>query len=247
MLGSNVASSVTIRAGDYGMKNKAIFAFLSALAATSTLPSTANAASIIVDGSFEQQGSSATFYSRPNAAVGNRDGYCYFSAPGLACGNTGSPWSGSGLINPPSAFGQPSSAQNGNYYSFIQSTQVLSQTFVSSLAGISNLSFWTAGRSGFGGNQTVDILLNSIFVGSFTTGQNTPTWVNRNFNVNVAAGTNTLEFRGRASGDQTAFIDNISIPAVPEPSTWALFMLGIGFVGFSMRRRQGVVARLSFS
>jgi hypothetical protein len=38
--------------------------------------------------------------------------------------------------------------------------------------------------------------------------------------------------------DQNSFeIDNIGIGAVPEPSAWALFILGFGMIGAGMRRR----------
>ena len=228
------------------MKMNSVLAFAAAAVSLTAVPSTANA-SVVIDGSFENQGSSATFYSGPASSVGGGDGYCYFGVKNLACGNSGSPWTGTGLINPPSAFGQPFTAQNGNYYSFIQGTQILAQTFVSSLAGASQLSFWTAGRSNNGGAQTVSIFLNSVLVGNFTTNQSTPTWVQRTFNVNLASGNNLLEFRGQATTDQTAFIDNISVPAVPEPSTWAMLMLGFGLIGYVMRRRPRTSTRVSFA
>lgn len=37
------------------------------------------------------------------------------------------------------------------------------------------------------------------------------------------------------------------VPAVPEPGTWMLMILGLGAVGFAMRRRQSVSARLQFA
>jgi hypothetical protein len=50
----------------------------------------------------------------------------------------------------------------------------------------------------------------------------------------------------RLSSTQNAFeIDNLAINAVPEPSTWALMLLGFGAVGFSMRRGRNAAPRLS--
>ena len=50
----------------------------------------------------------------------------------------------------------------------------------------------------------------------------------------------------RLSSTQNAFeIDNLAINAVPEPSTWALMLLGFGAVGFSMRRGRNATPRLS--
>jgi hypothetical protein len=38
-----------------------------------------------------------------------------------------------------------------------------------------------------------------------------------------------------------------SVTAVPEPGTWMLMILGLGAVGFAMRRRQSVSARVQFA
>ena len=232
------------------MSFKSVLTFATAALALSAVPSASNAANIINDGSFETQGSAATFYSSPGNPVGNNAGYCYFGEPNLLCGNPGAPWSGSGLIKPPSAFGVPDLAQDGKIYSFIQNGQILSQSFMSTLAGISTLSFWTAGRTNNGGAQTVNVFLNGSSVGIFTTSQSTPNWVQQFFPINLIAGSNTLEFKGQTFGtgvDQTAFIDNISVPAVPEPSTWAMLVLGFGLIGFALRRSQAVSTRVSFA
>ena len=42
----------------------------------------------------------------------------------------------------------------------------------------------------------------------------------------------------RLTSTQRAFeIDNIATAAVPEPTTWAMLIVGMGFVGFASRRR----------
>lgn len=38
-----------------------------------------------------------------------------------------------------------------------------------------------------------------------------------------------------------ALLDNVSLQAVPEPATWALFVGGFGFVGYAARRRRAMV------
>ena len=63
--------------------------------------------------------------------------------------------------------------------------------------------------------------------------------------ADVVAGTNTLTFIGLAAGDHTAFIDNVSVMTVPEPSTWAMMLLGIAGLGFAGYRRSHKVASIA--
>lgn len=50
------------------------------------------------------------------------------------------------------------------------------------------------------------------------------------------------------SSNQDAFeVANFRINAVPEPSTWALMILGFGLIGASMRRKQRQTVRYSFA
>jgi hypothetical protein len=56
-------------------------------------------------------------------------------------------------------------------------------------------------------------------------------------------GPHTLSFIGTGGG---SFGGSISITAVPEPTTWALMLAGVGAVGFAMRGRKQV-SRISFS
>ncbi|WP_114227940.1 MULTISPECIES: FxDxF family PEP-CTERM protein [Sphingomonas] len=56
----------------------------------------------------------------------------------------------------------------------------------------------------------------------------------------IANATNVLTINGTTFGD-ASYSGTLSFgatPAVPEPATWALMLLGFGAVGFSMRRRQ---------
>lgn len=45
----------------------------------------------------------------------------------------------------------------------------------------------------------------------------------------------------------TAISINTSTAAVPEPASWAMLILGMGIVGYAMRRRQKVTTRVSFA
>ena len=58
----------------------------------------------------------------------------------------------------------------------------------------------------------------------------------------IAAGTYTLEIRGLASvaAPSTAtYSGQLSVQAVPEPQTWAMFAAGLALLGFGIKRRVG--------
>lgn len=55
-------------------------------------------------------------------------------------------------------------------------------------------------------------------------------------------GPQTLTFNGTFNGNGTARVGGqLALTAVPEPSTWAMFILGFGALGFAMRRRNAKV------
>ena len=64
-----------------------------------------------------------------------------------------------------------------------------------------------------------------------------------NFTVNVlGTGSDTLQFIS-ANDPGYTYLDNVSLTAVPEPSTWAMMILGfagLGFAGYRKTKR-GVV------
>lgn len=60
-------------------------------------------------------------------------------------------------------------------------------------------------------------------------------------NQPVAAGLQTLTIKGSAQKLGT-YTGTISFASVPEPATWAMMILGLGAVGYSMRRRSAKVA-----
>lgn len=185
----------------------------------------------VVDGSFETQGTAS-----PSP--------CFF---GSSC--AAGAWSGegrSGIDVDGGAYG--GTTPDGNYFGFIQSFNggfgAISQ-IINFAPGTYNLNFLVAGRAfngGFNGDTSYSVFLNNIQIFSGATISNMP-FTKQTALFSTGGGDQTLTFRtAAASGDNTAFIDGVSVSAaVPEPATWAMMLLGFGFVGGAMRsakRRQ---------
>ncbi len=124
-------------------------------------------------------------------------------------------------------------------------TPELSQTFTDNSA-LFDISFDIASR-----DNPNDLDLEVSFNGSLLTNPASPLMTsNSSFTtyefLNVAAsgtGTNTLTFRGLNpdSSDVTIFLDNVNVSAVaavPEPETYAMFLAGLGLLGFASRNKQ---------
>lgn len=111
-----------------------------------------------------------------------------------------------------------------------------------SLAGLNAA---TASLSGsWGADNLGTIFLNGASTGISTSnfGFLTPFTINSGF----VSGTNTLDFQIQDFGAPTAFrVDDLAGTAdrlgavVPEPSAWALLIIGFGAIGATMRRNPG--------
>jgi hypothetical protein len=205
------------------------------------------AVNLLSNGSFESPDLNGNPTFGPNATNNNLPAYIY---PGGAGPSTVDDWTynaGTGLINTnvgsnPWYGGTSPSGFDGKQYAFVQggSTSTLSQTFFSSGGGLTTIEWLEGSRPNFGsydGNQSYQVFLNNLLLGTFSTlsGQN---FELESVNGTLIAGVNTLEFRGfTAEGDHTAFIDNVSVSAVPELSTWGMMLLGFAGIGFVAYRR----------
>ncbi len=87
--------------------------------------------------------------------------------------------------------------------------------------------------------------VNAALIGSGGNGNQLAGNTNRRVDISSTAPIFGLRFRST----QAAFeADNVKFfNAVPEPTTWAMMIVGFGFVGSAMRRRRGAPNRAAFA
>lgn len=103
-------------------------------------------------------------------------------------------------------------------------------------------------------SNIVELWLDSTRLATFTgpvSGRNSTTaWTQQTVGFSGFAGQNLI-FRAAGTGDSLGgYIDNTKLTlnsAVPEPGTWMLMILGMGAVGFAMRRRPKTAVRFEFA
>ena len=131
---------------------------------------------------------------------------------------TGSPWAfsgSSGISGNNSGFtsGNPPAPQ-GSQVAFLQETGSFTQTVADWAAGSYVLTFDAAQRGNFGvSRQNFNVLIDGNIVGTFTpSGTSYQSYSTAVFTV-TTAGPLTITFQGldSAGGDNTAFIDGVSV------------------------------------
>mgnify|MGYP000327152464 CR=1 FL=1 len=95
-------------------------------------------------------------------------------------------------------------------------------------------------QSSFYGNQTFSLNGNvaAVTIGSVASGFG-PTDFTLFFTADNA-GSATFAFQDLGNDNVGIVIDNVSLAVVPEPSTWAMLILGFGVVGAAARRRRSL-------
>ncbi len=127
----------------------------------------------------------------------------------------------------------------------------IAQTFDTLSGVLYNVRFFLSGNpDGPPVIKLADVQASGNALASYTfdrTGNSRPNMLWRPYTYQfTATGTSTtLTFTGGSGTAFGAALDDVSVAAVPEPATWAMMILGFGFAGFAMRRRQAV--RVSFA
>ena len=179
-----------------------------------------------------------SFEEVPFSLGGNS--YCY-TAFAPACAGALPSWSGNFVLmqSTSSPWGATPNTPADQYHVGLQGEGSYVEQQVSFTApGLYRLSWFDAGRSNASGDQAYTAsIAGTVFSGFTTTGQ---AWGRQSFLFSVGTtGLETLRFEGYSAGDNTSFIDNISlITAVPEPSTWAMAIVGLAASAAMARRRK---------
>jgi hypothetical protein len=192
----------------------------------------AASAATIADYSFETPAGVGGFLYRPN------------DAPGVVFNGDAGVASGTGYAQAP----------DGVQNAFLQSTSQLGARIDITVTGLTvgdvySFSFFDAQRNGFAVDAYA-VLFDNQQIAAFSPGS--IAWTARTTGVFTAAGaTGTLTFAAPVlAGDNNTGIDDITLNAVgaaapggvPEPSAWALMLVGFGGLGAALRRRRQTLA-----
>jgi hypothetical protein len=214
---------------------KALFLAAAAIAMAS---SAASASVLVVD--FENSNVSAGQYSYAADSAGySQPSGNSVSVPGVGFSGT------SGVQNNAQAWGFPAAPGPGTNAAFLQSysssnlgvitidtgTLVVGQSYT--------VAFDSVARPGTGADP-----FTVRYNGLSKTIDPGLSWASSTWSFMAVAGQNLVFSATRIDGDHASGLDNIAITAIPEPSTWALMILGFAGLGFLGYRRRAHSASL---
>jgi hypothetical protein len=171
----------------------------------------------------------------PNESIYNQPA----SPPLVEAGFTFSGYSG--IFSNPALCCVPSTPY-GNQFAFLQTYNNGSSSIGWLVNGLAagdqyTLSFYDVGGTGPVGVDPIAVtftgataLVSNDFT-PFTTG-----WLYNSMSFTANAASATIYFNGSATGGNlVSGIDDVQVSFVPEPATWAMFLVGFSALGFMMR------------
>jgi len=210
------------------MNIKPVVRIASSAALLLALSSAAQAASLIINGSFESTAQSSGTW----AVYTNIPGWTTNYGPGIEIRNNvaGSAQDGENFVE------LDSHPYPGNSW--------MSQTF-NSPGSTLDVSYWYAARPGTGpATNGIEVWLNGANVGGLFSpgdtglGSNNTAWTLYTATLAGIAGSNTLQFRAVGTPDTYGgSLDNVSVEAVPLPGSLGLLGAGLAALGLARRRR----------
>lgn len=208
--------------------------FLLGVSAAVVMSGTAHAASIITNGSFEQ-GSYV-----PSSPAFNTLGTGSGAITGWDVTSGSVDWVNQGYWD----------AQDGDFSVDLAGgvPGSIAQTFATVAGTLYTVTYWVSGNPD-GGDFHKDFVVaaingSQVLASSSNHGDKAPghrdmQYYENTFQFTAQGASTTLSFAsGSDEGAYGAVLDNVTVTsAVPEPTTWAMMLVGFGVVGASMRRR----------
>lgn len=213
------------------MKTKLLL--IAGVAAAAALISSGAQAAGLVNGSFD------------NTPCGA--GYCNYAGGGEPAGFGWSVTSNNVDIVPgPGTWGTPQDGAQMLDLVGYGATGGIAQSFATTSGATYNLSFYYANNPYPSGVDSAVVTVTgagSLLSSGFTHTTSTPSnmdWVHFTGSFTANSSLTTLAFNETAGGGNAGvFLDNVSVTGgVPEPTTWAMMLVGFGGLGVALRRRR---------
>jgi hypothetical protein len=170
-------------------------------------------------------------------------------APGVTNTTSGSVVTVSGSM--PGQYAQPAPVSPLNAYQAVQGNGVSTFSFTNALGVFSF--YWgsidTYNKIEFlrGDGTLVQTFTGAAFAAP-ANGNQTASATNRRVTFGFTGAEAVKQVRFSNSPQTNAFeFDTLAIAAIPEPTTWAMMILGFGLIGGAMRSRKAVTARLTYA